>query len=352
MSYRVKTRNCFSVSTGHCSIRRVKKSSACIPPTRSKVLYICRLGKKSVAVGLCEALHPDDVVFGTYRGHALYLAKGGDLPRMMAELYGKVGGCARGKAGSMHLIDPSVHLMGTSAIVATTIPQAVGYALVLKMKKSKAIVVSVFGDGGDRRGRISESINFASLKKLPILFVCENNQSRSIRTFATACPIPICRASPILSRACDRDRGWRHTRGLPSSQACRVRDPVRPGSAIHRSPHLPLARSCGPGRRTASTNIVRMPISMAGSRATSSRSWLRRYPIRSERKSKAAVNREIAAAIEFAERSAFPPATSFICTCSMAEHNRTITYAQALYEATHQEMERDDSVFVFGLDVR
>jgi TPP-dependent pyruvate/acetoin dehydrogenase alpha subunit len=129
-----------------------------------------------VAVGLCEALDPADVVFGTYRGHALYLAKGGDLPRMMAELYGKVDGCARGKAGSMHLIDTSVHFMGTSAIVATTIPQAVGYALELKRKKSNAIVVSVFGDGATDEGAYHESINFASLKKLPILFFCENNQ--------------------------------------------------------------------------------------------------------------------------------------------------------------------------------
>lgn len=158
-------------------IRRVEEEIIRLYPTdKIKSPVHLSIGQESVAVGLCEALEPHDVVFGTYRGHALYLAKGGDLPRMMAELYGKVDGCARGKAGSMHLIDTSVHFMGTSAIVATTIPQAVGYALVLKQRKSDAIVVSIFGDGSTDEGAYHESINFASLKKLPILFFCENNQ--------------------------------------------------------------------------------------------------------------------------------------------------------------------------------
>src|SRR5882724_2393979 len=112
-------------------IRRVEEEIIRLYPTdKIKSPVHLSIGQESVAVGLCEALQPTDVVFGTYRGHALYLAKGGDLPRMMAELYGKVDGCARGKAGSMHLIDTAVGMMGTSAIVATTIPHAVGYALV------------------------------------------------------------------------------------------------------------------------------------------------------------------------------------------------------------------------------
>ena len=94
---------------------------------------------------------------------------------MMAELYGKVDGCARGKAGSMHLVDPSVNMMGTSAVVATGISNAVGAALALKMQKSKAIVACFFGEGSTDEGAWHESMNFASLHKLPILFVCENN---------------------------------------------------------------------------------------------------------------------------------------------------------------------------------
>jgi TPP-dependent pyruvate/acetoin dehydrogenase alpha subunit len=133
------------------------------------------IGQEAVAVGVCEALRPEDTVFGSYRGHALYLAKGGSLSRMIAELYGKVTGCARGKGGSMHLVDPDASMMGTSAVVASTIPNAVGYAYALKRRRHDSIVVSFFGDGAVEEGVFTESINFAALKSLPILFVCENN---------------------------------------------------------------------------------------------------------------------------------------------------------------------------------
>src|SRR5579862_1712328 len=158
-------------------IRRVEEQIIEYYPTdKIKSPVHLSIGQESVAVGVCAALRPEDIAFGTYRGHALYLAKGGDLPQMIAELYGKVDGCARGKAGSMHLIDVAAGMMGTSAIVATTIPHAVGYALVAKMRKSDFIVVSVFGDGATDEGVYHESMNFAALKKLPILFVYENNQ--------------------------------------------------------------------------------------------------------------------------------------------------------------------------------
>lgn len=133
------------------------------------------IGQEAVSVGVCDALHKDDITFGTYRGHALYLAKGGDMRRMMAELFGKVTGCGGGKSGSMHLIDLDAGMMGTSAIVATTIPLALGYAHALKVRGSKAIVVCFFGDAATEEGVFHESLNFAALKKLPILFVCENN---------------------------------------------------------------------------------------------------------------------------------------------------------------------------------
>jgi TPP-dependent pyruvate/acetoin dehydrogenase alpha subunit len=115
------------------------------------------------------------VFFGTYRDHASYLAKGGDLRRMIAELYGKATGCAKGKGGSMHLIDASCGAMGASAVVATTIPHAVGYAYAMKLKRSDRVVVCMFGDGAVDEGAFHESLNFAGLKKLPIIFVCENN---------------------------------------------------------------------------------------------------------------------------------------------------------------------------------
>lgn len=157
-------------------IRRVEEEIVRIYPTDAvKSPVHLSIGQEAVSVGVCEALREDDVVFGTYRGHAMYLAKGGDLKKMIAELYGKVTGCARGKGGSMHLIDVQKGVMGTSAIVGTAIANAVGYAYALKYKKAGSIVVNFFGDGAVDEGAFHESINFAALKKLPIFFVCENN---------------------------------------------------------------------------------------------------------------------------------------------------------------------------------
>jgi 2-oxoisovalerate dehydrogenase E1 component len=157
-------------------IRRVEEEVARIYPTdKIKSPVHLSIGQEAVSVGVCEALRPEDVVFGTYRGHALYLAKGGDLRRMIAELYGKATGCAKGKGGSMHLIDVAAGMMGTSAVVGTTIPHAVGYAYAMHLRRTNVITAAFFGDGAVDEGVFHESINFASLKKLPILFVCENN---------------------------------------------------------------------------------------------------------------------------------------------------------------------------------
>lgn len=157
-------------------IRRVEEEIARVYPTdKIKSPVHLAIGQEAVSVGVCAALGPADVVSGTYRSHALYLAKGGDLRRMIAELYGKATGCARGKGGSMHLIDPAAGVLGTSAVVGTTIPVAVGYAYALKLKGKPDVVVSVFGDGAVEEGVFHESLNFAALRGLPVLFVCENN---------------------------------------------------------------------------------------------------------------------------------------------------------------------------------
>ncbi len=133
------------------------------------------IGQEHVSVGICEALQATDLVFGTYRGHALYLAKGGSLKKMMAELFGKVTGCGQGKAGSMHLSAPEVGMLGSSAIVASTIPHSVGAALAAKVRKTDQVIVCFFGEGATGEGIYHESLNFAAKQKLPVLFVCENN---------------------------------------------------------------------------------------------------------------------------------------------------------------------------------
>src|ERR1700758_2922580 len=134
-------------------IRRVEEEVARVYPTdKIKSPVHLSIGQEAVAVGICEALTPQDVVFGTYRGHAMYLARGGDLNRMIAELYGKATGCTKGKGGSMHLIAPEQGVMGTSAVVGTTIANAVGYAYGLRYSRRNAIVASFFGDGATEEG--------------------------------------------------------------------------------------------------------------------------------------------------------------------------------------------------------
>jgi TPP-dependent pyruvate/acetoin dehydrogenase alpha subunit len=157
-------------------IRRVEERIADIYHTdKIKSPVHLSIGQEAPSVGLCEVLRKSDIVFGTYRGHALYLAKGGNLNAMVAELYGKATGCGKGKAGSMHLGDPDAGIMGTSAIVGTTIPQAVGYAFAEKARGKDTVVAVCFGDGAMEEGVFHESLNFAALMKLPVVFLCENN---------------------------------------------------------------------------------------------------------------------------------------------------------------------------------
>jgi TPP-dependent pyruvate/acetoin dehydrogenase alpha subunit len=157
-------------------IRRAEEEIARIyPSNKIKSPVHLSIGQEWIAVGVCEALRPDDVVFGSYRSHAYYLAKGGDLQRMFAELYGKATGCAKGKGGSMHLIDVAHGVMGASAVVGTTIPNAVGYAYAMKLQRNERLVVSFFGDGATEEGVFHESLNFAALKQVPVVFICENN---------------------------------------------------------------------------------------------------------------------------------------------------------------------------------
>jgi pyruvate dehydrogenase E1 component alpha subunit len=133
------------------------------------------IGQEAIAVGVCEHLNQKDIVMSAHRAHAHYLAKGGNLKSMLSELYGKSTGCAMGKGGSMHLVDLNSGFFAAVPIVGSTIPIAVGVAWAFKMKKSSNIVTVFLGDGATEEGVFFESLDFASLKNVPILFVCENN---------------------------------------------------------------------------------------------------------------------------------------------------------------------------------
>lgn len=133
------------------------------------------IGQEAVAAGVCANLTNGDYVLSNHRSHDHYLAKGGSLTAMMAEIFGKKDGCTRGKGGSMHLVDLKAGFLGAVPIVGSTIPIAAGVALGTLMKGEKKITAVFFGDGTIEEGVFHEALNFAALKKLPLLFVCENN---------------------------------------------------------------------------------------------------------------------------------------------------------------------------------
>ena len=291
-------------------IRRVEEEIAAIYPTdKIKSPVHLSIGQEAVSVGICEALGRDDVVFGTYRSHALYLAKGGDLPKMIAELYGKLDGCAKGKGGSMHLIDVAARVMGASAVVGTTIPQAVGFAYALKLQRKDSVVVSVFGDGAVDEGVFHESLNFAALKSLPIIFVCENNlyaiHSHQLQR-------------QKLGNICERAR----IHGMPAEQipdndVMRIYEKMneavgrlrsgQPGPFFFECLTYRLKEHVGPNddfqlgyrsREEAEPWIKADPIKQLGDRLDPQR----------RREIEAAVETEIRDAFAFAERSPFPQA--------------------------------------------
>jgi len=138
-------------------------------------MHLC-IGQEAIAAGVCLALNSKDVVFSNHRAHGHYLAKGGDLKRMIAELYGKSEGCCGGMGGSMHLIDKAAGFLGSTPIVGGTVPLAVGAAWSFQLLEERQVAIAFFGDGCFEEGVVHESLNFASLHKLPVIFVCENNQ--------------------------------------------------------------------------------------------------------------------------------------------------------------------------------
>lgn len=133
------------------------------------------LGGEAIAAGICHALPKGSHVYGTYRSHGPYLALTGETDKFFAEMYGKATGCAKGKAGSMHLSSPEYGLIATSAVVATTIPWALGDAFAAKYQGIGRITAVFFGDGATDEGAFWETLNAACLMKLPILFICEDN---------------------------------------------------------------------------------------------------------------------------------------------------------------------------------
>lgn len=290
-------------------IRRVEEEIARIYPTdKIKSPVHLSIGQEAVSVGVCDALRADDVVSGTYRGHALYLAKGGDLRAMMAELFGKAAGCTRGKGGSMHLIAMDRHFLGTSAVVGTTIPVALGFALALKREGRGRIAAAFFGDGATEEGVFAECLNFAALRRLPVLFVCENN-FYSIHT-------PLERRW-ATKRLCERVE----TYGIPARQIAdgdvfAIREAALAFAARIRAGAGPHFLECHTYRWRE--HVGPNEDYDAGYRSRAElEPWQQNDPVErlgrtigaeERRKIDAAIEREIADAVAFAEASPFPGA--------------------------------------------
>jgi len=164
--------------------------------------HLC-IAQEATPLGVCAALRPDDLVLATYRGHGIALAKGSDPKHVMAELLTRTTGCCQGRGGSMHICDVKNGFLGTNAIVAAHIPIAGGVALSAKLRKTGQVVVCFFGDGASCEGEFYETLNMASLWKIPLIFVCENNG------YAISVPTKLSQSTPDVA---DRARGF----GLPS----------------------------------------------------------------------------------------------------------------------------------------
>ncbi|KJB94796.1 acetoin dehydrogenase [Skermanella aerolata KACC 11604] len=161
------------------------------------------VGQEAVASGVCEALLPDDVVYSHHRCHNHYLAKGGSVAGLAAELYGRETGCANGRGGSVHLTAVDKGFVVSSAILGQTIAVATGSALAFQMDRSSRVAVTFFGEATCEEGVFYESMNYAALRKLPVLFVCENN------LYSTESPLST--RQPTGTELCERARAFKVT---------------------------------------------------------------------------------------------------------------------------------------------
>lgn len=190
------------------------------------------IGQEAVPAAFSQCVRPTDFAVSTHRGHAHYLGKGGALGPMIAELYGKAAGCSKGRGGSMHLIDLDVNFFGTSAIVGNSIPVGVGLALSAQLRGSGQVSCVFLGDGAVEEGVFYESVNFAAVRSLPVLFLCENNSysvysplsvrqppGRSIASMVEAIGVDACSLDGNDALACH---------GAISAALTAIRDDGRP----------------------------------------------------------------------------------------------------------------------------
>ena len=320
------------------------------------------VGQEAIAVGVCSHLETEDVVFSTHRGHGHALAKGVSPEQVMAELFGRITGCSRGRGGSMHLFAPEHGMMGTSGIVGPCILQAAGAGYSFKLLKTNRVAVAFFGDGAVNNGAFHEGLNLASIWKLPVLFVCENNQ------FATEVPFSYSAGNPEVA-----SRGASY--GMPGvlvdgNDAIAVSHAANQAFQQARAGAGPTLLEC----RTYRTRPHAEGMGDFGYRTREEvDAWKKQCPIQRLRTKllaegtaneaelseiEASVKQQVAHAQSAAEAAPWPePASATthvyaepraIPTPAPPPGNREITYMQATLEALTEAMARDASIFVMG----
>ena len=316
-------------------------------------------GEEAIAVGTCAHLTPADYIGSYHRGHGHCIAKGANTAKMMAELMGKATGSCGGLGGSMHVADLDLNILGANGIVGATMPLGTGAALAAKMRGDGQVSIAFFGDGAANQGVFHEALNLASVWKLPMIFVCENNQY-ALSTAMTR--------TTSVERISTRAAGYGVPgRTIDGNDAVEVWHVL--GEAIERA-----RRGEGPSLIEAMTwrwGGHSMRVNLKDPRRPEDKeSWEARCPLIRMRERLAGheaeiatvdarIEKEIADAVAFGEASPDPdPAVLETAVYSpFADHvepapgTREITYAEALNEAIAQEMERDPTVFVMGEDI-
>ena len=323
------------------------------------------VGEEAIATGVCAHLHEADAVFSTHRGHGHALAKGMEPRQLMAELYGRETGCSRGRGGSMHLFAPEIGMMGTSGIVGPCILQATGAGYSSLIMKTGNVGVAFFGDGAANNGAFHEGLNMASIWKLPVLFICENNQ------FATEVPFASVAGNPSVAA-----RGAAY--GIASfevdgNDVLAVEATAREAVKRARNGEGPTLIECKTYRTRAHaegmgdfTYRTREDVEKWKAQCPIARlkKHLLEQKIASENEL-AAIEHEVAtlteSAHEFAEKSAYPTAgsatTHVYALSSGAAHRdapadtpgtRELTFMKATLEALTEEMARNPKIFVMG----
>jgi len=324
------------------------------------------IGQEAVASGVCAHLRTDDVIFSTHRGHGHALAKGLEPRQLFAELYGRETGCSRGRGGSMHLFAPEIGLLGTSGIVGPCILQAAGAGYSFKLLKTGGVSVAFFGDGAVNNGAFHEGLNMAAIWKLPVLFVCENNQ------YATEVPFAYAAGNPSVAA-----RGPAY--GIPAAEVD-GNDAVAVAAAAREAVERARAGG-GPTLIECKTYRIRPHAEGMGDFGYRTREeverWKLQCPIarlkrdmlgekRTGPEQFEAIDREVAALVEDshtqAEGSAYPPpesATRHVFAAPAPAPGlrdapagpgklRELTFMRATLEALAEEMARNPAIFVLG----